>query len=76
MDEIKRLNNLSSNTLTIGQVLIVPTTNNYQTYIVKRGDTLYSIARDYGVSVNDIKSLNNLSSNVISIGQDLLIPNL
>ena len=76
VDEVKRLNNLSSNTLTIGQVLKIPTTNSYQTYIVKRGDTLYSIARDYGVLVNDIKSLNNLTNNIISVGQELLIPNL
>lgn len=79
VDEIKRLNNLSSNTLTIGDELIIPSNNesgvNYNTYIVKRGDTLYSIARSYGVSVNSIKELNNLINNTLSIGQQLLIPN-
>ena len=44
-------------------------------YKVKSGDTLYSIARNYNVAVNDIKNLNNLTNNVLSIGQTLLIPN-
>lgn len=78
VNELKSLNNLSSNTLSIGQALIVPSvaTNTYQTYIVQRGDTLYSIAREYGVSVSDIKTLNSLTSNALSIGQQLLIPNV
>ena len=44
------------------------------TYIVKAGDTLWSIARNFGVSVNDLKEKNNLSSNSLSINQILLIP--
>ena len=43
-------------------------------YVVKKGDTLWSIAKNYNVSVDEIKSLNNLSSNVLSIGQKLTIP--
>lgn len=78
VDELKRLNNLSSNVLTIGQTLVIPNSSSsmYRTYIVQRGDSLYKIARDYGVSVDDIKRLNNLTSNTISIGQQLLIPSL
>ena len=78
VDELKSLNNLSSNTLSIGQTLMVPSlgASNYQIYIVQRGDTLYSIAREYGVSVNDVITLNNLSSSILSIGQQLLIPNV
>ena len=41
---------------------------------VKKGDTLYSIARDYGTTVTAIQNLNNLSSSSLSIGQQLLIP--
>ena len=44
-------------------------------YIVSKGDTLWSIARKFGVSVNEIKEANNLSSNALSIGQSLFIPN-
>lgn len=44
------------------------------TYKVKAGDTLYSIARRYKVSVNDLKKLNGLSNGkVIRVGQNLKI---
>ncbi len=74
VDAIKRENNLTSNTLTIGKVLVIPGTSTQQTYTVKAGDTLYGIARDFGTTVDKIKVLNNLSSNLLSIGQKLLIP--
>ena len=79
VDEIKTLNNLTSNNLSIGQELLIPTDKvitetNYEVYTVVSGDTLYSIALRYGVSVNDIKALNNLTSNNLSIGQRLQIP--
>ncbi len=80
VDELKRLNNLSSNTLTIGQQLKLPSTtsgdntNNSTTYTVQKGDSLWSIASRYGVSVNAIKSANNLTSDQLSIGQTLIIP--
>lgn len=38
---------------------------------VKKGDTLYSIARDNNVSVNELKTMNGLTSNVIYVGQVL-----
>lgn len=75
VDELKKYNNLTSNTLSINQVLRIPTSTDYRTYKVQRGDTLYSIARKYNVTVNELKTLNNLSSNVLNINQELLIPN-
>ncbi len=77
VDELKRLNNLSSNTLSIGQKLIIPTSQETKpttTYTVVSGDTLYSIARKFNTTVNELKRLNNLSSNILSIGQKLIIP--
>lgn len=80
VEEIKAANNLSSNLLSVGQKLIIPEQNiaeqpgNFEIYIVKSGDTLYSVARTYGVSVDDLLSYNNLSSTNLSIGQQLLIP--
>ena len=45
-----------------------------QTYIVQRGDTLYGISGQFGISVEDIKLSNNLTSNNIIVGQVLKIP--
>ena len=43
-------------------------------YTVKKGDTLYGIARNNGMSVADLMSLNNLDSNaVIKVGQKLKV---
>lgn len=80
VDELKRVNNLTSNVLQIGQVLQIPSTENGEedtgqiVYTVKSGDSLWSIANQYGVSVNDLINSNNLTSNVLSIGQQLIIP--
>ncbi len=43
-------------------------------YKVKKGETLYSIAKSMGVSVEDLKKVNGLSDNNLSIGQILAIP--
>ena len=78
VDVIKDYNNLSSNLLSIGQVLKIPEKvealpNEFITYTVKSGDSLYSIAKNNNISVDDLKELNNLSSNLLSIGQVLKI---
>ena len=73
VDEIKRLNNLTSNNLSINQRLIIPSSSTQNIYTVKSGDSLYAIARTFNTTVNDIKRLNNLTSNNLSIGQKLII---
>ena len=76
--ELKKINNLTSNSLSIGQVLKVSkSTSNIDsdnTYIVKKGDSLYSIAQKYNTDVDTLKRLNNLTSNNLSINQVLKIP--
>ncbi len=47
--------------------------NNSKYYIVKKGDTLYSISKKYNMSLKDLKNLNKLKSNNIKIGQKLKI---
>lgn len=75
VDELKKLNNLTTNSLSIGQVLLIPNSNNnYQTYTVVKGDSLYTIANKFNTTVNEIINLNKLTSNILSIGQTLLIP--
>lgn len=44
------------------------------TYTVKKGDSLYSIAKNLGISVEDLKNANGISGNLINIGQVLTIP--
>lgn len=44
------------------------------TYVVQKGDTLWSISRKFDTSVDTIKSLNNLVSNNLVIGQILKVP--
>lgn len=73
IDEIKILNNLSTNILYVGQKLKVPMTTITTTYIVEKGDTLYSIADKFNTTVDKIKSLNNLNSNFLKIGQELIV---
>lgn len=74
VDELKRLNNLSSNLLSIGQVLVLPIESIGQTtYTVQAGDSLYSIARKFNTTVDNIKALNNFSSNLLNIGQILIV---
>ncbi len=71
VDNLKKLNNLNSNTLSIGQELIVPSKDT--TYIVQKGDTLWAIARKFNTTVDHIKNKNNLTSNTLQIGQNLKI---
>lgn len=74
IDKIKDLNNLTTNLLSIGQVLLIPTDTNLETtYTVQKGDSLYSIAKKYDTTVDRLKQLNNLSSNLLSIGQMLIV---
>ena len=80
VDNIKKLNNLSSNNLSVGQVLKLSYNAENENikesniYTVKKGDSLWLIANKYGTTVDELKSANNLKSNTLSIGQTLIIP--
>jgi len=47
--------------------------NSNTIHIVKKGDTLYSIARKYNTTVQQLKKDNGLSNNTLSIGQRLVL---
>lgn len=75
VDELKRINNLTTNILSTGQLLKIPSALLPEsTYIVKKGDSLYSIANKYNTTVDELKRINNLTSNILSIGQVLKLP--
>ena len=79
VDSIKSFNNLTSNLLNIGQILQIPLENmefTYQTYEIKPGDTLYSIAKRYNTTVSEIVALNPDISTFLRVGQVIKIPQM
>jgi flagellum-specific peptidoglycan hydrolase FlgJ len=49
------------------------TSNGLASYVVQKGDTLYSISKKFELKVEDLKQKNNLSDNTLSIGQRLVV---
>ena len=47
--------------------------SNLASYVVQKGDTLYSISRKFELRVEDLKRKNNLADNTISVGQRLVV---
>lgn len=83
VEQIKQWNNLKNNNLRIGQQLIIyprnsiaskQNTSALQEYIVKSGDSLWSIAKKFpGVSIQNIRDWNGISSNSLKPGMRLKI---
>ncbi|XXM71460.1 LysM peptidoglycan-binding domain-containing protein [Lysinibacillus sphaericus] len=85
VSSLKKLNNLKSDRIYVGQVLKVsgtaskPSKNESKapakttSYKVKKGDTLSIIAKKYKTTVSSLKKLNNLKSDMIYAGQTLKI---
>lgn len=75
--QLMDMNNLSSDDLSSGQSLIVRKnassniTSKYHT--VKRGETLYSVAKRYGINISKLRELNNLNNRSLSPGQKIII---
>jgi LysM repeat protein len=82
VDDLMRANGLvDPRQLRVGQVLIIPGPAGPAgdvigpgSYIVRQGDTLYSIARRAGTTVGALMDANRLRSEAISVGQILIIP--
>ena len=86
VSDLKKANGVSGHLIYVGQKLQIPTksTNTANTstststvdttsttHTVVKGDTLWSLAKKYGVSVSALMKANNLSSSTILIGQSL-----
>lgn len=77
VEKLKSANKLKTNTLSVGQKLVIPSISVSpevsDTYIVQKGDSLWSIANKFNMTVSELKNLNNLTNNLLSIGQVLKI---
>jgi len=80
VDQILEYNPTADAGLEIDQILKVPyvprTTKkatNRSTHIVVEKETLFSISRQYGVTIDELKEWNNLIDNALALGQELLI---
>ena len=85
VNELVRINNIKNpNIIYINQTLLIPTKNNSISngnddknntiYIVKKGDTLYSIAKRYNTTVQKIVNNNNIRNpNLIYPGERIII---
>ncbi len=79
--KLKRLNSLSTHLIYPGDRLRVRGTSAPQKtqtgeskwYRVRRGDSLWTIARQFSVSVRNLRTLNNLSSSIIRAGHMLMV---
>lgn len=82
---LARINSIANpNLIYVGQELKVPVLADYnihdtshRLYIVRRGNTLTQIAREYGVTIENIVELNGIANpNLIYIGETLRIPTI
>lgn len=89
VDELKQWNNLADNALSVGQELVIrksesivspqpmpappPVKSIQSVHTVAAKETLYSIARKYGVSVQQLKEWNGLTTEELKVGQQLLV---
>ncbi len=78
--ELQTHNKNLSTSISIGQTITIPSKTQLAAakpivHIVKKGDTLYSISKNYNVTVDAIVAYNNLAGNSLSIGQKVKIPN-
>lgn len=75
VEQIREWNNLRGSELSVGQTLLIsaPSPDSAITHTVQRQETLFSISKQYNVSIAEIKNWNNLSSNNLRVGQELTI---
>ncbi len=77
-EELKRINGIIGDIEVIpGKFIIVPKreTRFLTSYTIQKGDTLYEIARKYGMKLNDLALLNGLDpEDYIYVGEKIMIP--
>jgi LysM repeat protein len=89
VDELRKMNSLTDTSLSLGQELVVkksgtaseapykanptPAPSDKGVHTVAAKETLFSIAKQYGISVKELKEWNNLSTNELKLGQTLRV---
>lgn len=86
VDELKKWNNLTDNALSPGQELVIKVPTTLQpinidtsprtakvTHTVAAKETMYSITRQYGITVDQLREWNGLQNNELKIGQTLFV---
>ena len=75
LGQIMSLNNLTDNAITPGQTLIIKkkSTAGNKEHVVKPGETLYSIAKKYGVNISKLRELNGVDNRSLTPGQKIII---
>ncbi len=88
LDSLRKANNISPNSdkLQVGENLIVPIKSSQlqkrklarkrANYKVQKGDSLWSISKNFGVSIQTLKQANALSGNRLKAGTKLYIPDI
>jgi len=75
--KIKEASSLKNNKINVGDVLLIPGTQEKSTsskYTVVTGDTLGEIGNKFGVSGKELKNTNNLTKNDLYVGMKLVVP--
>ena len=76
-NEVLEINNMLKDDIQIGETIFVynnpPLLTNEVIYIVKKGDSLYSIAQEYNTTIKQIMDLNHLDNDFLSLGTKLFI---
>lgn len=70
LEQLRQINNLKSDTLTVGQKLVVAPTRP-QAYKVEKGDSLWDIANTYNIAIDDLNKWNNFNGSAIYPGQEI-----
>jgi membrane-bound lytic murein transglycosylase D len=82
VQNLQRINGLSDNSISLGQVLVIsgqnltPSNNtpiSSKMHKVVSGETLFSISKKYGVTLNDLRKWNNITDNTVKLGQNLKV---
>ncbi|HEY3430525.1 MAG TPA: LysM peptidoglycan-binding domain-containing protein, partial [Cyclobacteriaceae bacterium] len=83
IDELKQWNNLTDNSLSLGQELVIKKKNTIAAstgiksgtgvHTVGAKETMYSITRQYGITVQQLREWNNLQTDELKIGQTLYV---